>query len=115
MMATRPSSNNAGILRDRMLVYMSEEEWDIVIRVHLKGTFAPLHHAASYWRTQSKAGQPVDVRVINTTSHSAPFANLAAREPVRIGVTVNAIPPRANTRMTEGLREYTPGRLAVQS
>ena len=118
--------NNAGILRDRMLVNMTEEEWDSVVRVHLKGTFAPLHHAANYWRTQSKAGKPVDARVINTTSHSALFANigqanyaaakggiatlsqLAARELHRIGVTVNAIAPRANTRMTEGLREYTP-------
>jgi NAD(P)-dependent dehydrogenase (short-subunit alcohol dehydrogenase family) len=118
--------NNAGILRDRMLVNMSEEEWDSVIRVHLKGTFAPLHHAANYWRMQSKAGKPVDARVINTTSHSALFANigqanyaaakggiatlslLAARELARIGVTVNAIAPRANTRMTEGLREWTP-------
>jgi NAD(P)-dependent dehydrogenase (short-subunit alcohol dehydrogenase family) len=118
--------NNAGILRDRMLVNMSEEEWDIVIRVHLKGTFAPLHHAANYWRIQSKAGKTVDARVINTTSHSALFANigqanyaaakggiatlsvLAARELARIGVTVNAIAPRANTRMTEGLREWTP-------
>jgi NAD(P)-dependent dehydrogenase (short-subunit alcohol dehydrogenase family) len=117
--------NNAGILRDRMLVNMSEEEWDIVIKVHLKGTFAPLHHAANYWRAQSKAGKPVDARVINTTSHSALFANigqanyaaakggiatlsqLAARELARIGVTVNAIAPRANTRMTEGLREWT--------
>jgi NAD(P)-dependent dehydrogenase (short-subunit alcohol dehydrogenase family) len=117
--------NNAGILRDRMLVNMTEEEWDDVIRVHLKGTFAPLHHAAKYWRGQSKAGQPVDGRVINTTSHSALFANigqanyaaakggiatlsqLAARELARVGVTVNAIAPRANTRMTEGLRDYT--------
>jgi NAD(P)-dependent dehydrogenase (short-subunit alcohol dehydrogenase family) len=121
--------NNAGILRDRMLVNMTEEEWDIVIRVHLKGTFAPLHHAANYWRMQSKAGKPVDARVINTTSHSALFANigqanyaaakggiatlslLAARELGRIGVTVNAIAPRANTRMTEGLREWTPEQL----
>jgi NAD(P)-dependent dehydrogenase (short-subunit alcohol dehydrogenase family) len=117
--------NNAGILRDRMLVNMTEDEWDSVIRVHLKGTFAPTHHAANYWRLQSKAGKPVDARVINTTSHSALFANigqanyaaakggiatfsqLAARELQRIGVTVNAIAPRANTRMTEGLREYT--------
>jgi NAD(P)-dependent dehydrogenase (short-subunit alcohol dehydrogenase family) len=117
--------NNAGILRDRMLVNMTEDEWDSVIKVHLKGTFAPLHHAANYWRLQSKAGQPVDARVINTTSHSALFANVgqtnyaaakggiatltqvAARELSRIGVTVNAIAPRANTRMTEGLRDYT--------
>jgi NAD(P)-dependent dehydrogenase (short-subunit alcohol dehydrogenase family) len=117
--------NNAGILRDRMLVNMTEEEWDSVVRVHLKGTFAPMHHAANYWRLQSKAGKPVDARIINTTSHSALFANigqanyaaakggiatlsqLAARELQRIGVTVNAVAPRAQTRMTEGLREYT--------
>lgn len=121
--------NNAGILRDRMLVNMSEEEWDSVVKVHLKGTFAPLHHAANYWRAESKAGKPVDARVINTTSHSALFANtgqanyaaakagiatltqVAARELQRSGVTVNAIAPRANTRMTEGLREYTPEQL----
>ena len=117
--------NNAGILRDRMLVNMSEDEWDLVVKVHLKGAFAPLHHAANYWRLESKAGRPVDARVINTTSHSALFANigqanyaaakggiatltqLAARELARIGVTVNAIAPRAQTRMTEGLRELT--------
>jgi NAD(P)-dependent dehydrogenase (short-subunit alcohol dehydrogenase family) len=118
--------NNAGILRDRMLVNMSEDEWDSVVKVHLKGTFAPVHHAANYWRLESKAGRPVDARIINTTSHSALFANigqanyaaakggiatltqLAARELGRIGVTVNAIAPRAQTRMTEGLRELTP-------
>ena len=117
--------NNAGILRDRMLVNMSEDEWDLVVKVHLKGTFAPLHHAANYWRSESKAGKPVDARIINTTSHSALFANigqanyaaakggiatltqLAARELGRIGVTVNAIAPRAETRMTAGLRELT--------
>src|SRR5579863_6179578 len=61
--------NNAGILRDRMLVNMTEAEWDAVIKVHLKGTFAPSHHAAAYWRDQSKAlGQPVDARIINTSS-----------------------------------------------
>lgn len=117
--------NNAGILRDRMLVNMTEQDWDSVIRVHLKGTFAPLHHAANYWRLQQKAGKPVDARIINTTSHSALFANIgqtnyaaakagiatmtvvAARELSRYGVTANAIAPRAQTRMTEGLREYT--------
>ncbi|MFN3387583.1 MAG: SDR family NAD(P)-dependent oxidoreductase [Allosphingosinicella sp.] len=117
--------NNAGILRDRMLVNMSEEEWDSVIKVHLKGTFAPTHHAANYWRLRQKGGHEVDARVINTTSHSALFANIgqanyaaakggiatftqvAARELQRYGVTVNAIAPRANTRMTEGLRDYT--------
>jgi NAD(P)-dependent dehydrogenase (short-subunit alcohol dehydrogenase family) len=117
--------NNAGILRDRMIVNMTEDEWDSVIKVHLKGTFAPTHHAANYWRLRQKGGNPVDARVINTTSHSALFANVgqanyaaakggiatftqvAARELQRYGVTVNAIAPRANTRMTEGLRDYT--------
>lgn len=117
--------NNAGILRDRMLVNMTENEWDSVVRVHLKGTFVPTHHAANYWRQQQKLGEAVDARVINTTSHSALFANvgqanyaaakggvatftqIAARELERYGVTVNAISPRANTRMNEGLREYS--------
>jgi NAD(P)-dependent dehydrogenase (short-subunit alcohol dehydrogenase family) len=121
--------NNAGILRDRMLVNMSEDEWDTVVKVHLKGTFAPTHHAANYWRLEQKAGRKVDARVINTTSHSALFANVgqanyaaakggiaaltqvAARELQRYGVTVNAVAPRANTRMTEGLREWTPEQL----
>jgi NAD(P)-dependent dehydrogenase (short-subunit alcohol dehydrogenase family) len=125
--------NNAGILRDRMLVNMSEDEWDSVIKVHLKGTFAPLHHAANYWRLQQKEGKPVDARIINTTSHSALFANigqanyaaakggiatlsqLAARELKRYGVTVNAIAPRANTRMTEGLREWSPEDVELRS
>ena len=121
--------NNAGILRDRMLVNMTEDEWDAVIKVHLKGTFAPSHHAANYWRIKSKAGEAVDARIINTTSHSALYANIgqanyaaakagiasfsqvAARELQRIGVTVNAIAPRAETRMTAGLREWTPEQL----
>ena len=118
--------NNAGILRDRMLVNMSEDEWDAVVKVHLKGAFAPTHHAAKHWRLQHKRGETVDARVINTTSHSGLFANvgqanyaaakagiaaftqIAARELERYGVTVNAIAPRAYTRMTETLREYTP-------
>src|SRR5579862_3986741 len=62
--------NNAGILRDRMLVNMSIEEWDAVIRVHLRGTFAMAHHAAVYWRERSKAGDAVDARLINTSSSS---------------------------------------------
>ena len=121
--------NNAGILRDRMMINMTEEDWDAVIKVHLKGTFAPAHHAGNYWRTQSKAGKPVDARIINTTSHSGLYCNIgqsnyaaakagiasfslvAARELQRYGVTVNAICPRANTRMTEGLREWTPEQL----
>jgi NAD(P)-dependent dehydrogenase (short-subunit alcohol dehydrogenase family) len=118
--------NNAGILRDKLLINMSEEDWDTVIRVHLKGTFLPMHHAGIYWRLQSKAGRAVDGRVINTTSHSGIFGNVgqgnyaaakagiagltlvAAREFQRLGVTVNAIAPRANTRLTEGLAQWTP-------
>jgi NAD(P)-dependent dehydrogenase (short-subunit alcohol dehydrogenase family) len=113
--------NNAGILRDRMLVNMTEEEWDAVIRVHLKGTFAPTRFAAAYWRERSKAGDAVDARVINTSSTSGLFANpgqtnygaaksgiatfsiIAAKELARYGVTVNAIAPGALTRMTENL------------
>ncbi|MDT3671253.1 MAG: SDR family oxidoreductase [Aromatoleum sp.] len=117
--------NNAGILRDRMMVNMTEDDWDSVIKVHLKGTFAPCHHAANYWRAQSKAGNQIDARIINTTSASGLFGNIGqanyaaakagiasfsiviARELARIGVTVNCIGPRAETRMTEGLREKT--------
>ena len=113
--------NNAGILRDRMMVNMTEAEWDAVIKVHLKGTFGPAHHAAAYWRDQSKAGQPVDARIINTSSSSGVFGNpgqsnygaakagiaaftvIAAMELQRYGVTVNAICPTALTRMTEDL------------
>ncbi len=114
--------NNAGILRDRMLVNMKESEWDAVINVHLKGTFAPAHHAASYWREQSKAGKTVDARLINTTSVSGIYGNagqtnygaakmgiagfsiIAARELGRYGVTVNCIAPGALTRLTEDLQ-----------
>ncbi|MEY4115400.1 MAG: hypothetical protein RIQ32_159, partial [Actinomycetota bacterium] len=103
--------NNAGILRDRMLANMSEEEWDAVIKVHLKGTFAPSRHAAAYWRDQSKAGKPVDGRIINTSSVSgiygnvgqtnygaakagiAAFTTIASLELARYGVTVNAVAP----------------------
>ncbi len=113
--------NNAGILRDRLLTNMTEEEWDAVINVHLKGTFAPSRWAAAYWREQAKAGKPVDGRIINTTSVSgiygnpgqtnygaakagiAAFTNIAALEMARYGVTVNAVAPVALTRMTEGL------------
>ena len=113
--------NNAGILRDRMLFSMSEAEWDAVINVHLKGTFAPTRFACVYWREQSKAGMPVSGRIINTTSVSgiygnpgqtnygaakagiASFTNIAALEMARYGVTVNAVAPVALTRMTEGL------------
>jgi len=114
--------NNAGILRDRMLINMTEAEWDAVIKVHLKGTFAPSHFAAAYWRDQSKAtGKPVDARLINTTSVSGIYGNagqtnygaakagiaaftiIAARELRRYGITVNAVAPGALTRMTEDL------------
>jgi NAD(P)-dependent dehydrogenase (short-subunit alcohol dehydrogenase family) len=116
--------NNAGILRDRMLVNMSMEEWDDVIRVHLRGSFATVRRAADYWRERSKAGRENDARIINTTSASGLFGNvgqanygaakagiaaltlIAARELGRYGVTVNAINPGARTRMTE---QATPG------
>src|SRR4051794_6565469 len=113
--------NNAGILRDRMLVNMSIDEWDAVIRVHLRGTFATTHHAANYWRERSKAGEAVDARIINTSSSSGIYGNvgqtnygaakagiaaftvIAAMELERYGVSVNAIAPAALTRMTEDL------------
>ena len=113
--------NNAGILRDRMLVNMSDEEWDAVIKVHLRGTFAPSRAAARWWREQSKEGKEVDARIINTASPSglygnvgqanygaakagiASFSIIAALELARYGVTVNAIAPVALTRMTENL------------
>ena len=68
--------NNAGILRDRMFTNMSEEEWDAVIRVHLKGTFAPTKHAVAYWRGRAKSGAAVDARIINTSSTSGIFGNV---------------------------------------
>jgi NAD(P)-dependent dehydrogenase (short-subunit alcohol dehydrogenase family) len=113
--------NNAGILRDRMLVNMTEDEWDSVINVHLKGTFGPAHFAAEHWRERSRAGDEVDARLINTSSTSGIFGNvgqtnygaakagiasftiIAAQELARYGVTVNAIAPGARTRMTESL------------
>ena len=114
--------NNAGILRDRMLVNMTEAEWDAVIQVHLKGTFAPAHHAAVYWRDQFKeTGESCNGRLINTSSVSGIYGNvgqtnygaakmgiaaftiIASRELRRYGVTVNAIAPGALTRLTEDL------------
>jgi NAD(P)-dependent dehydrogenase (short-subunit alcohol dehydrogenase family) len=113
--------NNAGILRDRMLTNMTEAEWDAVIQVHLKGTFAPARWAAAYWRERAKAGETNDGRIINTTSVSGIYGNpgqtnygaakagiaaftiIAAQEMARYGVTVNAIAPAALTRMTENL------------
>jgi NAD(P)-dependent dehydrogenase (short-subunit alcohol dehydrogenase family) len=111
--------NNAGFLRDRMLANLGEDEWDAVIRVHLKGHFAPMRHAVAHWRAESKAGRQPDARVINTSSgagllgsvgqgnYSAAKAGIAtlsivaAAEFARYGVTVNAIAPAARTRMTE--------------
>jgi NAD(P)-dependent dehydrogenase (short-subunit alcohol dehydrogenase family) len=118
--------NNAGILRDRMLVNMVDSEWDAVIRVHLRGTFAPMRCAAGYWRDRAKAGETNDARIINTTSPSGIYGNvgqtnygaakagiasmtiIAAQELSRYGVTVNAIAPAALTRMTENLGGFTP-------
>lgn len=112
---------NAGFLRDRMLAGMSEDEWDSVTRVHLKGHFAPARHAVEYWRARAKAGGPVDARVVNTSSgaglagsigqgnYAAAKAGIAeltiqqAAEWGRYGVRVNAIAPDARTRMTEGV------------
>jgi NAD(P)-dependent dehydrogenase (short-subunit alcohol dehydrogenase family) len=109
--------NNAGIVRDAMVFNMTEADWDAVIRVHLKGTFAPTHHAAAYWRARHKAGDPVAGRVINTTSGAGLFGNVgqanytAAKagivgftltcslELMRIGVTVNCIAPGGTTRI----------------
>ena len=113
--------NNAGILRDRVLVNMTEDDWDSVIRVHLKGAFACSRWAATYWRERTKAGHANDARIINTTSGSGLFGTpgqsnygaakaglagltiIAAMELERYGVMVNAISPIALTRMTEGL------------
>jgi NAD(P)-dependent dehydrogenase (short-subunit alcohol dehydrogenase family) len=111
--------NNAGIVRDRMMANTSEDEWDAVIAVHLKGHFATMRHAAQYWRGKAKEGETVDARIINTSSgaglqgsvgqgnYSAAKAGIAAMTLVaaaemgRYGVTVNAIAPSARTRMTE--------------
>ncbi|RSS79914.1 SDR family NAD(P)-dependent oxidoreductase [Streptomyces sp. WAC06614] len=111
--------NNAGFLRDRMLVNLDEGAWDAVMRVHLKGHFLPLKHAAAWWRAEAKAGRQVAARVVNTSSgagllgsvgqgnYSAAKAGIlgltlvAAAEMGRYGVQVNAIAPAARTRMTE--------------
>ena len=115
--------NNAGILRDRMLVNMSEEDWDSVIHVHLKGHFLPTRWAAAFWRERAKDGRAVSASVVNTSSTSgllgnpgqtnygaakagiAAFTVIAAQELARYGVRVNAIAPAARTRLTE----QTPG------
>ena len=113
--------NNAGIVRDRMLVNLAEAEWDDVLRVNLKGHFVPLRHAAAHWRDRAKAGEPVAARVVNTSSGAglqgsvgqanysaakagvAALTQVAAVELARYGVTVNAIAPSARTAMTEAV------------
>jgi NAD(P)-dependent dehydrogenase (short-subunit alcohol dehydrogenase family) len=110
--------NNAGFVRDRMFFTCSPEEWDAVIRVHLRGHFCTSRHAAEYWRAQAKAGNPVDARIINTTSGAglqgsvgqsaystakggiATLTLVQAAELARLGITANALAPNARTRMT---------------
>jgi NAD(P)-dependent dehydrogenase (short-subunit alcohol dehydrogenase family) len=111
--------NNAGILRDAFFHRMTEDEWDAVLRVHLKGHFAPLRHAAAHWKERSKAGEEVRGAAVNTTSASgtylpnpgqanygaakaaiAAFTLVTAAELRRIGVRVNAVAPAARTRLT---------------
>jgi NAD(P)-dependent dehydrogenase (short-subunit alcohol dehydrogenase family) len=117
--------NNAGLVRDRMLVNMSEEEWDTVLRVDLKGHFVPLRHAAAYWRDEHKSGTPVQARVVNTSSGAGLLGSVgqgnyaaakagvvgmtlvAAAELARYGITVNAIAPAARTPMTEAVFAQT--------
>lgn len=111
--------NNAGFVRDRMFVSSSLDEWDAVIRVHLRGHFCPASHAVQFWRAEQKAGRPVDARIINTSSgaglqgsfsqsaYSAAKGGIAsltlvqAAELGRYGITANALAPAARTRMTE--------------
>ena len=113
--------NNAGINRDRMLVNMSEQEWDLVLRVDLKGHFVPMRHAAAYWRDEAKAGRRVAARVVNTSSGAglmgsvgqgnygaakagiAALTQIAAAEWARYDIVVNAIAPSARTPMTEAV------------
>ena len=113
--------NNAGILRDRMIFNMTIDEWDAVIKVHLRGTFCPTRHAVGYWRDRAKAGEQNDACIVNTTSVSGLFCNpgqtnygaakagiasmtiIAAKELLRYGITANAISPGALTRLTEDL------------
>jgi NAD(P)-dependent dehydrogenase (short-subunit alcohol dehydrogenase family) len=115
--------NNAGILRDRVIINMTEAEWDAVIAVHLKGHFCPTRHAAAYWREQTKAGKEVSASIVHTSSTSGLFSNpgqanygaaktgiatlsqICAKELSRYGVRSNAIAPAARTRLTEA----TPG------
>ena len=116
--------NNAGILRDRMFVNMTVEDWDAVMKVHLRGTFCPSKHAVTYWRERSKTGDPAVARIVNTSSPSGIYGNIgqanygAAKAGIaaltqimgeelwRYGVLANAIAPSALTGMTEGLQGY---------
>jgi NAD(P)-dependent dehydrogenase (short-subunit alcohol dehydrogenase family) len=113
--------NNAGILRDRMIFSMTEEEWDAVVAVHMKGHFCPTRHAAAHWRERSKAGEAVDARIINTASPSGLYGNVGqanygaakagiaaltqvcALELGRYGVTANCLAPTAITRLVAPL------------
>jgi NAD(P)-dependent dehydrogenase (short-subunit alcohol dehydrogenase family) len=116
--------NNAGILRDRMFVNMSVDDWDAVMKVHLRGTFCPTKHAVAYWRDESKAGNQRTARIVNTSSPSGIFGNIGqanygaakaglaaftqilGEELWRYGVLSNAIAPSALTQMTAGLSGY---------
>ncbi|KSU51085.1 short-chain dehydrogenase [Gordonia sp. SGD-V-85] len=123
--------NNAGFVRDRMLVSLSEDEWDAVVRVHLKGHFVGLRHAAAYWRAQAKAGDVPQARIINTSSGAGLYGSVgqgnyvaakagiaaltiqAAAELGSYGVTVNAIAPAARTQMTMGAGEAMAAQMAA--
>jgi NAD(P)-dependent dehydrogenase (short-subunit alcohol dehydrogenase family) len=113
--------NNAGILRDRMLFSLTEDDWDSIMGVHLKGTFSTSHYASAYWRSKVKAGEDVHARIINTASPSGLYGNIgqtnygaakagiaaftiiASMELVRYGITVNALAPAALSRLTAPL------------
>ncbi|GAA3955293.1 SDR family oxidoreductase [Gordonia caeni] len=123
--------NNAGFVRDRMLISLSEDEWDSVVRVHLKGHFVLLRHAGAYWRERAKAGEPRQARIINTSSGAGIFGSVgqgnyaaakaaiaeltlqAAAELGGYGVTVNAIAPAARTQMTMGAGEAMAAQMAA--
>ncbi|GAA4737731.1 SDR family oxidoreductase [Gordonia phosphorivorans] len=123
--------NNAGFVRDRMLISLSEDEWDSVVRVHLKGHFVLLRHAGAYWRSEAKAGNARQARVINTSSGAGIFGSVgqgnyaaakaaiaeltiqAAAELGGYGVTVNGIAPAARTQMTMGAGDAMAAQMAA--
>lgn len=123
--------NNAGFLRDRMLVSLSEEEWDSVVRVHLKGHFVMLRHAAAYWRAEAKDGRTPQARIVNTSSGAGVFGSVgqgnyaaakaaiaeltiqAAAELGGYGITVNGIAPAARTQMTLGAGDAMAAQMAA--